>query len=38
MARRYMPIESLAKTRVVVIEGDAAEVPKEVIKEIEEAS
>jgi putative transposase len=39
VSRRYMSIESLAKARVVVIDGDAMqEKPKEVMNELEEVS
>jgi len=38
VARRYMSAESLAKARVVVIEGDDKVVKKEVNKELEAAS
>jgi len=38
VARRYMSIESLAKARVVVIEGDATDDSKEVMKELEKVS
>jgi hypothetical protein len=39
VARRYMSIESLAKARVVVIDGAADdEKPKGVMNELEEAS
>ncbi|MDQ3766541.1 MAG: IS256 family transposase, partial [Actinomycetota bacterium] len=38
VARRYMSVESLAKTRVVVIDGDAEDEGKEVAGELEKAS
>jgi putative transposase len=38
VARRYMSIESLAKARVVVIDGGENDNPKEVTKELEKAS
>lgn len=38
VARRYMSIESLKKARVVLIEGEAGNGDKEVMKELEEAS
>jgi hypothetical protein len=39
VARRYMSVESLAKARVVVIEGEAKTTSeKEVMKELEKAS
>lgn len=39
VARRYISIESLAKARVVVIDGDTKdEKPREVMNELEEAT
>ncbi len=38
VARRYMSVESLAKARINVIEGEAVGDPKEVNKELEAAS
>jgi putative transposase len=38
VARRYMSIESLAKARVVVIDGDGNDKREEVTKELEKAS
>jgi hypothetical protein len=38
VARRYMSIESLAKARFVIMEGDQSEPHKEVMKVLEEAS
>jgi putative transposase len=38
VARRYMSIESLAKARVVVIDGDGNDNMEEVAKELEKAS
>ncbi len=38
VARRYMSAESLAKARVVVIEGDEKDFQKEASKELEAAS
>jgi transposase-like protein len=39
VARRYMGVDSLAKARITVIEGEAAvDVPKEVRKELDAAS
>lgn len=38
VARRYMSIESLAKARFAVIDGDQEESEKEVMKKLEEAS
>jgi putative transposase len=38
VARRYMSVESLAKARVVVIDGDEIDGQKEVSKELEAAS
>jgi transposase-like protein len=38
VARRYMSVESLAKARINVIEGEAVGDPKEVNKKLEAAS
>jgi transposase-like protein len=38
VTRRYMSVESLAKARIKVIEGEAVEDPREVKKELEAAS
>jgi hypothetical protein len=37
VCRRYMSIESLAKARIVVIDGDAKDQRKEVTKELAKA-
>lgn len=38
VARRYMGVESLAKARMTVVQGDLEEIPREVSGELVAAS